>query len=269
MTAQDDTEKLETRWTYGLLVPLAIVFCVIACAGYLMYVGWSDFVNLLFTIVEASEHKAMRALVINTTLVVMIVCCLPGPAFCIILDGWYFGFWKGFALGFVAELIGYLICICLARTCLKARVRQQMLEVDSLREVVMVCEEDSTGKFLVLFRFISMPVWVKNYAIGMLDLEWLTTILVFLPAEIFYTGVFAYIGSKGAIIAAAIRAGDTEKALDSFSGVEVVIICVSMLCMVLIIVLGWREYFLRRDLAVAEGARGESAPFAGAAKPVV
>jgi hypothetical protein len=30
-------------------------------------------------------------------------------------------------------------------------------------------QEDSTGKIVVLFRFISLPVWVKNYAIGMLE----------------------------------------------------------------------------------------------------
>jgi len=261
----EDTSQSRTCSPY---LPVGIILCVIACAGLLMYVGWAHFVDLLFEAVEAAEHKWIQALVINSVLVIMIVCCLPGPAFCIILDGFFFGFVKGFLLGFVAEFIGYMICVSLARTCFKARMRQWMLESPLLSEMLMVCEEDSTGKFLVLFRFISLPVWAKNYAIGMLDLEWVKTILIFLPAETFYCGIFSYIGSKSYIIADAIRKGDTQKAMNSFSGVEVMIVCVSILGMVLMVLLGWREYCIRRE-AIAEGAKSESVPLAGVKKSTV
>lgn len=264
----DGTEKAESSWTYRLYLPLALFFCFVACIGVLAYFGWSVFVDLLFDAVEASEHKALQALVINSCLVVMIVCCLPGPAFCVILDGFFFGFWKGFALGFIAELIGYVICLCLARTCFKARIRQWILESETLYEMLTMCEEDSTGKFLMAFRFISMPVWAKNYSIGMLDIDWLKAILVFIPAEAFYAGIFAYIGSKGFVIADAIRKGDTQKALDSFSGVEVLIVVVSILCMVLIGIFGWREYSIRRK-SLDEGTKSESAPLVATTKLVV
>jgi len=264
----EDVEKSETSWTTRLYLPAAIILCVIVCTGALVLFGWTTFVESLFSVVEGTEHKSLQALVINTVLVIMIVCCLPGPAFCVMLDGFFFGFWKGFALGWIGELIGYVICVALARTCLKDRMRQWILESEMLREMLMVCEEDATGKFLVLFRFISLPVWAKNYAIGMLDLEWPKTILVFIPAETFYAAIFAYIGSKSYVIADALRKGDTQKAMDSFSGVEVAIVGVSMLGAVLISLFGWREYRIRRD-AIAEGSRGEAAPLAAAKKAAV
>lgn len=279
----EDGDKAETPrkdWIWTIYVPVVALLLVIFCAGLLMYHGWTQFVDLLFETVEASEHRVMQAFVINSVLVIMTVCCLPGPSFCVILDGFFFGFVKGFALGFVAELIGYLLCILLARTCFRTTLREWLKEDaearewcgcdcrPTLRETVLVCEKDKTGKFLVLFRFISLPVWAKNYAIGMLDfqmepvyLEWLKAVLIFIPAETFYAGIFAYIGSKGYIIADAIRKGDTQKALDSFSGFEVAIVAVSMLCMTFLIIFGWQEYSRRRG-DLAEGSRSESIPLA-------
>merc|ERR1712129_227827 len=175
---------------------------------------------------------------------------------------------KGFALGFIAELIGYLICLCLARTCFKTRIRQVMMESALLQEVLSVCEDDPTGKFLVLFRFISLPVWVKNYSIGMLDIDWPKAILIFIPAEIFYAGIFSYIGSKSRLVADALRKGDTNKAIHAFSGVEVGIVCVSILCVLMVILFGWCEYIKRRE-SLTKGNSSESSPLTRTSKSAV
>jgi len=256
--AKNEPDERYSSWNRELYLTIALLVVIICCACMLLY-SWESFVALLFKVVEGSQDKAIQALVINTVLVVMIVCCLPGPAFCIILDGFFFGFLPGFAYGFIAELIGYVLCIFFARTCFKSRVRQMMMESEAVREVLMVCEEDTTGKFLVLFRFISLPVWVKNYAIGMLDLDWWKAIVVFIPAEIFYAGIFSYVGSKSRQIADALRKGNSRKAMNSFSGVEVGIVCISLICVLMVILFGWYEYTKRRK-RLAEGASSESAP---------
>lgn len=257
-----DESKAASR-TCKELLPILLLLCLFACAALLLVWGWSHFVESLFEAIEDSESKAEQALVINSVLVLMIVCCLPGPAFCVILDGFFFGFWKGFALGFVFETIGYLLCILLARTCLQAYLREMILENVRLKEMILVCEEDASGKFLVLFRFLTLPVWAKNYSIGMLDIDWLKAFLVFVPAETYYAGIFAYIGSKGYLIADAIRKGDTDKALDSFSGAEVLMVCVSVFVAILIVILGWHEYTIRRE-RISTGDHSESAPLKAA-----
>jgi len=259
---EKDAEKSQT-WMYTNYATVAIAFCMIAGAALCMYLGWTSFVSFLFNTVESSEHKTTQAIVINSVLVVMIVCCLPGPALMVMMDGFFFGFFKGFALGFLGESIGYLISIALARTCFKSRMRVWLHESDMLREVLTVCEEDTTGKFLVLFRFISLPVWAKNYTIGMLEISWLKSYLIFIPGECFYAAIFSYIGSKGHVIADAIRKGNSQKALDSFSGLELAIVGVSILGGGMMILLGWREYTARRD-AIAEGAKAESTPLKSA-----
>lgn len=123
--------------------------------------------------------------------------------------------------------------------------------------MILICEEDPSGKFLVLFRFLTLPVWANNYSIGMLDIDWLKAFLVFVPAQSYYTAIYAYVGSKGYIAADAIRKGDTLKVLESFSGAEVMMLCVSVSVAILILVLGWREYARRRE-KLTEGACSES-----------
>lgn len=259
---EKDADKSQA-WMFSNGVTVAIVFFMIAGAALSMYLGWTSFVDFLFNTVENSEHRTTQAIVINSVLVLMIVFCLPGPALMVMMDGFFFGFFKGFALGFIGESTGYLISIALARTCFKSRMRVWLAQSDMLREVLTVCEEDTTGKFLVLFRFISLPVWAKNYTIGMLEISWLKAILIFIPGETFYAAIFSYIGSKGHVIADAIRKGNTQKALDSFSGLELAIVGVSVLGGSMMILLGWREYTARRD-AIAEGAKAESTPLKSA-----
>lgn len=260
-------EKLEWSWTYQVVLPVALFLLFVVCAGFLIYANWTELVDLLFESIEAAEYKVAQALVINTLLVIMIVCCLPGPGLMVMLDGFFFGFVRGFVLGFIAELIGYLICILLARTCFKAKIRRWITETPWLHEIFMVCEEDTTGKFLVLFRFVSLPVWAKNYTIGMLDISWQEAVLVFIPAETFYCGIFVYIGSRSYLVADAIRKGNTQKAMDSFSGIEFGIVFVSVLVVLLMIVFGWSEYSSRRA-AIVEGRRGEASPLTESIEPV-
>mmetsp|Transcript_33019 Transcript_33019/g.51258 ORF Transcript_33019/g.51258 Transcript_33019/m.51258 type:complete len:283 (+) Transcript_33019:115-963(+) len=243
--------------SYATLAPLIVLICVLACASVFLVWAWGDFVSVLFEAIESSENKVAQAMVINSALVVMIVCCLPGSVFCLILDGFFFGFWKGFALAFVFETIGYLLCICFARTCLQARLREMIMENAVCKEMILICEEDSSGKFLMLFRFLTLPVWANNYCIGMLDIDWLKAFLIFVPAQSYYAAIYAYIGSKSYIAADALRKGDTLKVLDSFSGAEVIMVCVSVSVAVLLLVLGWKEYGRRRD-KLTEGAHSES-----------
>lgn len=239
---------------------VAFGLCFLMFIGIALYYNWESFFKYLFDTIEANEeHQVLQAVVINTLLVILIVCCMPGPGFLMILNGFFFGFWKGFALGFVGEFIAYLISVVLARTWLRVSIREWLTTHSTLRELVLICEQDPSGKFLVLVRFLMVPVWAKNYSIGLMELEWLKIALVCIPGMSFWVAKFSYIGYKSRQMAEAMSKGDQGKIMDNFSGLELVMVSVSVTVMILLTAMGWYEYNARHSVIDA----GEGKPLTG------
>mmetsp|Transcript_78040 Transcript_78040/g.135314 ORF Transcript_78040/g.135314 Transcript_78040/m.135314 type:complete len:273 (-) Transcript_78040:22-840(-) len=239
-------------WVVNVCPPLLFCITVLIAVGILSYVGWDNAAIKVFEAAESSENTYVKALLINALLVCMIVLCLPGPALLIILNGFFFKFWRGLLFAFLAELIAYLTSIWLARTCLKSRVRNWIASNEQLNEVVRVCEQDSMGRFLVLMRFVALPVWIKNYTMGVLEISILKCVLVFIPGDLFVCGIFVYVGSKGHAIAGSIRRGEPYTKWAAFSGVELIVGGVSITMIIVMCVLGWSEYRKRRDALPSE-----------------
>lgn len=234
--------------------------CLLVCLGIILYHNWEACFKYLFNTIEANkEHQVLQAAVINTLLVILIVCCMPGPGFLMILNGFFFGFWKGFALGFVGEYIAYLISVVLAQTWLRVSIREWLTTHDTLRELVLISEQDPSGKFLVLVRFLMLPVWAKNYSIGLMELKWSKIALVCIPGMAFWVAKFSYIGYKSRQMAEAMRRGDQKKIMDHFSGLELVFVGTSVTVMILLTAMGWYEYNARHSVADA----GEGKPLTG------
>lgn len=235
-----------------LYAPIAFL-CLVALAVTAVYFyGFQQAATDVFDAVESrKEEKVTQALIINGLLLLWVVFCLPGGLLFIILDGFFFGLLRGFALAFTAELLGALISLAIARSCLKARVRALLLRSATSREVVAICEEDDTPKFPVLIRLLFIPVWVKNYGLAILDITVCVFVLAFVPAELLYGGLFTYFGSKAYSVAGRLRKGDVGSVYGIFSGVEVAIVGLSVCLVVAIACLGWRE-FRRRQATVEE-----------------
>lgn len=235
--------------------PISFFAIVLVAVGILTYIGWDTAVIKIFEAAESSDDIWFKAAIINLVDFCLIVLCLPGPGLFLLLNGFFFGFWRGLAFGFTAELAAYLTSIWLARTCLKTRVRSWITSNERLHEVVQVCEQDEMGRFLLLMRFLSLPVWVKNYSVGVLDISIPKCILVFIPGDIYVCAIFVYLGSQGHVIADTIRKGERYRS----SGAEVAVGITSVIVFVVICVLGWQEYKQRRN-ALSATSHGEAAP---------
>lgn len=242
-------------------LPYVFVLTILLALALLSTVGWRQVFTFVFDAVESSDHKVMQALIINGLLVTVSVCCLPAPLFFMILDGFFFGFRLGWLLCFCALFLAALISRLVAQTCLKERVRSWVNSVALLSEVFQICEEDPSGKFLVLIRFLFMPGFVKNYGMAMLDISTLKFLLVCTPGELFYSGIFSYAGSKAYQVVKKLRHGDTESVAQSFPVSETVIALMSVVIVVLLGVMGWQEYKQRREKLKLDGEReGERQP---------
>lgn len=257
---RNESAKEEPNPAYYIGSFVAVGLCFLICIGIALYYNWEAFFKYLFNWMEEhKEHQVQQALAINTLLVILIVGCLPGPGFLMILNGFFFGFWKGFALGFTGEFIAYIISVILARTWLRVSIREWLTTHSTLRELVLICEQDPSGKFLVLVRFLMIPVWAKNYSIGLMELEWLKISLVCIPGMAFWVAKFSYIGYKSRQMAEAMSRGDQATIMEHFSGLELVMVGVSVTVMILLTAMGWYEYNARHSVLDA----GEGKPLTG------
>lgn len=256
----EDEQPKRTNWRFIALVVGCIVLLLVLLVTTTVY--GQHLLHEFVSTVRESDSMVVKALIINVVLYVFVICCLPGPIVCIILNGFVFGFWLGFLLGVVTETLASMTAIALGRVCLKGRIREWTARYDSFEELVMMLEEDATGGFLVLIRFLVIPIWIKNYGLSVLDASLLKCLLVILPGELWNVGVITYVGSKMYEIGEVLVKG--QKGVQAFSGPELVMVCVSGCVFACLIVLGYREYWRRRRLLSVAGARGEAAPLSGA-----
>jgi len=258
----DESAKQESSSASRIGYIFAFSLSLLACLCIALYYNWESCFKYLFNTIEANkEYQVLQAVVINTLLVILIVGCMPGPGFLMILNGFFFGFWKGFAVSFVAEYIAYWISVMLARTWLRVSIREWLTTHSTLRELVLICEQDPSGKFLVLVRFLMIPVWSKNYSNGLMELGWAKIALVCIPGMAFWVAKFTYIGYKSRQMAEAMRKGDQKTIMEHFSGLEMVMVGTSITVMILLTVMGWYEYNARHAAMDA----GEGKPLIGSA----
>lgn len=228
-----------------LYLPFAFICLVLGTLIAITYHGWTEAAIYVVTLVEEDQNSPVAQAVILVSLIaVMLVCCLPGPAFLMILVGFIFGLWVGLWVNFLAEASGFLMSLLLGRTCLQGRLRRWITQNSMMKEAVEVCEQGQTGYFLVLFRFLPLPIWAKNYAMAELDVSIARCCLAFIPAALYMSTVFAYIGSRSYDAANELRAGK-KPSVGSYK--ELCLISVSILATILILLLGKREFQRRRE----------------------
>lgn len=242
--ASTDDDMLYDLLTFYL--PIAVLVLVVLVLIVFSVIGWDKVLAWVFGLVESSESRPLKVAVINLALVTVTVFALPAPAFYMILNGLFFGYLPGFALNYCFMFIAAAISYWIAHTCLKDRVRRFLSKNPVSHDVMRVLDEDQTGKFLVLFRFLFVPGFVKNYSMAVLDISLLKFCLVNVPGELFYTAIFAYIGSVAYKVIGKLRKGDLNGVTSQFSGFEVLMAATSGLVFVLLAAFAWTEYNQRK-----------------------
>mmetsp|Transcript_23779 Transcript_23779/g.55399 ORF Transcript_23779/g.55399 Transcript_23779/m.55399 type:complete len:269 (+) Transcript_23779:78-884(+) len=249
--SSEDDEVQKFRVIDALLtkvLPILFVLCVASTVLAMHLYGWEAIASDIFKAVDAKkEQRVLQAAVINILLAATITLCLPGPMLLVLLNGFFFGFWIGFPLTFASELCAALCSWVIARFCFKQSIRSYLLRNRLAKDLILICEEDPSGSLLLLYRFLGMPVWLKNYSMAILDIPLLTFVLVFVPASILYGGLMTYVGSKAYVVADEFRKGNVSAAYDQFSGLEFLMAGLSSTALLVLGFVGWRQLKARRS----------------------
>jgi len=112
-------------------------------------------------------------------------------------SGLMFGLFWGSALNFVGLYAASLICLVLGRTLLQEPIRTWLEEgyFPTARHALQVLEEaDDSTQFLVLFRFLYIPIWFRNYAPATLHIPLWKLLVTAIPHTFWVSFMFASLG---------------------------------------------------------------------------
>lgn len=143
-----------------------------------------------------------------------IVLLLPiWPPMCM-AAGLIFGIVWGGLLNFASIFGAAIVSILLGRFLLQAPIRRWIEEgnyPETKRMVLVLEDEDSSIKFQVLFRFMLIPMFIRNYAPSTLNIPIWKLAVGSIPHSIWISFLFASLGASFKDAAELIRDGEEFK----------------------------------------------------------
>jgi len=191
---------------------IGIVVCVSICAGLgvsMWYYGSTDVLRYMLKLIPVKPGLDWQ---IGYTCVVTlsIVMLLPiWPPLCM-GSGLIFGFLHGTVINFFAIFAAANISFCIGRLLLKEPVRRCVERGDypRMRRMMLVLEDEGNSlKFQVLFRFLFIPMFLRNYGPSTLQVPIWKLSAGAIPHSIWISILFASLGSTFKDTAELIRDG--------------------------------------------------------------
>lgn len=184
-----------------------------------------------------------HAIIMCSIIVVSIV--LPTPLWppLMIVAAMVFGFWYGFLIDFCAMVLGAVISFALGRFVLQKSFHEYIETSDhpKMRRMIRVVEaEGNSFKFTFLFRFLYLPIWIRNYVPSMLYINFWHFLVSVLCHSTMICFIFASTGTATKDMSEVIAQGDNPWA--KMNPKQMLIFAVSFTATMTISCLAYREY---------------------------
>lgn len=210
----DDAVANGPRHRVAGLVCLALSF--VGVGAVMIYIGPTKVLRFFLLLVPKKPGWGWYiGMGIFTAL--SIVMLMPiWPPMCM-AAGLIFGLTWGMLLNFVSIMTAAIISILLGRTFLRDWLRTKLEEGEypSTKRIFRVLEnEENTLKFQVLFRFLFIPMFIRNYMPSTLEVPLWKLIVGSIPHSIWISFLFASLGATFKDIAMLIRDGEEVSSKD-------------------------------------------------------
>lgn len=232
-------------WPAFTLVTIITLF-TIATAWY----GPKRLAQMLLNYLMPSSPEAWHGIAIWATIVVCTTCAIPVLLLLLPVPALMLGFWKGFLVIFAALMCGAALSFFIGRGVARRPVRAY-LEGNRFTRVlralhVMEDAQETSMRLLILYRFLPIPMGVRNYGPAILEVSIPKLILASLPHSAWSSLVFATAGSALQGPAEALRDGNVVH-WRSPHWQHIVGLVVAAISFVLFTWLAWRAYSEKAD----------------------
>lgn len=201
--------------TFGILLSIAMA----------MY-GVGNVMRIIISMLPESPTLSFAVLMCLSTMFSIVVILPIWPPMCM-LNGLVFGMVTGSILNFIAIFGAAFISIVLGRSLCQEAVRSCIFDGDypTFRRILMILEDnENTIKFLLLFRFLFIPMFIRNYGPAVLEVPLWKILISVIPHGIWISVLFASLGASFTDAAHMVRKGKELNA-KSFKWQQAVIVC--------------------------------------------
>merc|ERR1719201_2046731 len=242
------TETVVQECTLGRVVLVAFLLVLIIVPPIIVFgvVGTRRVARLFIRAApkEPTIWNAIGFFLVNTTI---IVTALPLWVLACMCVGFVFGFWVGFAINYSTIIAGSMICFFIGRYVATDTIRRWLMKRHETGLVTRIIEQNDF-KFLVLFRFMPLPLCVKNYVPPTIKVNPFMFMLSVMIASGMYTPIYTFIGAttKGLATLYAEQQENPEEGgaqnLLHVGGIQITIVAIALLSTATITVLGYIEW---------------------------
>jgi uncharacterized membrane protein YdjX (TVP38/TMEM64 family) len=234
-----------THYLMEYVLPVFLALFAISLFVLFLWVGPVAVFSFMLSYIPKNPGLT-DAVILCAVIVVSIVLCTPFWPPLMIVSAMVFGFWKGFLLDFCAMVIGAVLSYLIGKWLLKEPVRDyiQSSDHEGLRRMVSVVEEEGNSfKFTFLFRFLFIPIWIRNYVPSVLNVVFWHFLLSVVCHSVFICVNFALAGSAAKDMAEIIAQEKNPWA--EMEPKEMITFAVSLTASLLLSLLAYREYSMR------------------------
>jgi uncharacterized membrane protein YdjX (TVP38/TMEM64 family) len=193
---------------------------------------------------QPTVWNALGFYIVNTCIIVTALPLWVLGSMCV---GFVFGFWIGFAINYCTIITGSMTCFLIGRFVATGTIRNWFMKRRQTRIITRIIEQNDF-KFLVLFRFMPVPLCIKNYLPPTIKVAPLMFLLSVMIASAMYTPIYTFIGATTNQIARLYgqqKDNPEEGEAGSYfqvSGVQILVVAISGMATVCVTILGFMEW---------------------------
>jgi len=254
---EDDIEKKSPGgfmyYLFEYVLPINIMLFGIFLIFLFVWIGPVAMFKFILSFLP-KDPGLWEAVFLGTAIVICII--LPSPLWppLMIVTAMVFGFWKGFLIIYCAMALAAVISFGIARFLMMQPFRDYIESSDyrRFRRLISVVEaEGNSLKFTFLFRFLYIPIWMRNYLPGLLHVPFWQFLLSVLVHGVWICLIFAAAGTATKDMSEVIADGDNP--WKKMKPRDFIVFAVAGTATGTLSYLAYREYSLRLEEEDAEG----------------
>lgn len=246
-TSSSTSEQGVVYYLIEYVLPLNIILLTLLLLVLFFYLGPVAVFKFILSFLPKNPGLT-HALFLGGAIVISIV--LPTPLWppLMIVTAMVFGFWKGFAISYCAMVLGAIISFGIGRYFMMQPFRDYIESSDYVkfkRMISVVEAEGNSFKFTFLFRFLYMPIWIRNYVPSLLQVYFWHFMVSVLAHSVWICLVFASAGTASRDMSEVIAEGQNPwKKVETD---KLMVFGVAMTATCLLSYFAYREYMLKLE----------------------
>lgn len=245
-----------TYYFFEYVLPINIIVLCIFLLFVFIWLGPVAVFKFILSYLP-KDPGAWHAVLLGAAIVICIV--LPTPLWppLMIVTAMVFGFWHGFLIIYCAMVLAAVISFGIGRFLMMQSFREYIENSDYRRfkRLISVFEDaDNSFKFTFLFRFLYIPIWMRNYVPSLLKVPFWHFLVSVLAHGVWICMIFAATGTASKDMSEVIADGGNPWKKMKLR--DLIVFGVAATATGILSYLAYREYSLRLEMEDTEALLG-------------